>query len=58
MKIVLRSELFKRYGTASLPVLKHTTTLFALTGHYILSWEWRVIVDQVQTSYHSRPTVQ
>ena len=27
--------------------LKHTTTLFALSDHYILSREWRVIVDQV-----------
>ena len=26
--------------------LKHTTTLFSLTEHYILSQEWRVIVDQ------------
>ena len=30
--------------------LKHTTTLFALSSdHYILSREWRVVVDQVQT---------
>ena len=35
--------------------LKHTTTLFALFDHYILSREWRVIVDQVQTNYHGRP---
>ena len=27
--------------------LKHTTTLFSLSVHYILSREWRVIVDQV-----------
>ena len=33
-------------------VLKHTTTLFALFSHYILSQEWRVIVGQVQTNYH------
>ena len=32
--------------------IKHTTTLFSLSDHYILSREWRVIVDQVQTSYH------
>ena len=31
--------------------LKHTTTLFSLCDHYILSREWRVIVDLVQTSY-------
>ena len=28
--------------------LKHTTTLFALFDHCILSREWRVIVDKVQ----------
>ena len=38
-------------------VLKRTTTLFALSDHYILSREWRVIVDQVQTNYHGRPMV-
>ena len=27
--------------------LKHTTKLFALSDHYTLSREWRVIVDQV-----------
>ena len=37
--------------------LKHTTTLFSLSDHYILSREWRVIVDQVQINYHGRPTV-
>ena len=37
--------------------LKHTTTSFALTDHYILSREWRVIVDQVQTNYHGGPMV-
>ena len=31
-------------------VLKHTTTLFSLSDHYILSQEWRVIVDQVQNN--------
>ena len=35
--------------------LKHTATLFALSDHYILSREWRVIVDQVQTNYQCRP---
>ena len=39
------------------PLLKHTTTLFSLSDHYILSREWRVIVDQVQTNYHGRPVV-
>ena len=28
-------------------LLKHTTTLFSLSYHDILSQEWRVIVDQV-----------
>ena len=32
--------------------LKHTTLLFSLFDHYILS---RVIVDQVQTNHHGRP---
>ena len=27
--------------------LTHTTTLFSLSDHDILSWEWRVIVDKV-----------
>ena len=35
--------------------LKHTTTTLSLFGHDILSREWRVIVDQVQTNYHGRP---
>ena len=35
--------------------LKHTTTLFSLSDHYILSREWRVIVDQEHTNYHGRP---
>ena len=38
-------------------ILKHTTTLFSLSDHYILSREWRVIVHQVQTNYHGRPMV-
>ena len=33
-------------------LLKHTTILFSLSGNYILSWEWRVIADQVQTNYY------
>ena len=37
--------------------LKHTTTLVCLSSHDILSREWRVIVDQVQTNYHGRPVV-
>ena len=37
--------------------LKHNTTLFSLSDHYILSREWRVIVDQLQTNYHGRPMV-
>ena len=36
-------------------VLKHTTTLYSLSEHYILSREWRVIDDQVHTNYHGRP---
>ena len=32
-------------------ILKHTTKLFALSDHYILSREWRVIVDQIQNKY-------
>ena len=35
--------------------LKHSTTLFSLSDHYILSREWSVIVDQLQTNYHGRP---
>ena len=38
--------------------LKHTTSLFSLSEHYILSREWSVIVDLVQISYHVRPMVQ
>ena len=38
-------------------VLKHTTTFFSLSDHYILSREWRVIVDLVQTNYHGRPMI-
>ena len=37
--------------------LKHTTTLFSLSDHYILSREWWVIVDQLHTNYHGRPMV-
>ena len=43
--------------TAISLVLKHTTTLFALSEHYILSREWGVIVDRVQTNYPGRPMV-
>ena len=32
--------------------LKHTTTLSFLSDHDIISREWRVFVDQVQTNYH------
>ena len=39
------------------PILKHTTTLISLSDHYILSREWRVIVDTLQTDYHGRPMV-
>ena len=35
----------------------HTTTLFSLSDHDILCWEWRVIVHQVQTNYHGRPMI-
>ena len=45
------------YKTGHPPNLKHTTTLFSLYDHYILSREWRVIVDLVQTDYHGRPMV-
>ena len=30
------------------PPLKHTTTLFSLSDHDILSRKWRVIVDQMK----------
>ena len=36
------------------PELKHTTTLFALFDHDILSWEGRVVVDQIHINYHGR----
>ena len=36
--------------------LKHTTTLFSLSHHDILSREWKVIAHQVQTNYHGRPS--
>ena len=39
----------------SVKQLKHTTTLFNLSDHYILSRKWKVFVDQVQTNYHGRP---
>ena len=37
--------------------LKHTTTLFLLPDHYILSREWRVIVDRVQSDPNGKPMV-
>ena len=40
--------------------LKHTTTLFSLSDHDILSREWRIIVNQLsslQTSYHGMTMV-
>ena len=43
-----------QHETAFGAALKHTTTLFSLSDHDILSREWRVIVDQVQTNYDSR----
>ena len=42
-----------QYKLAVSNYLKHTTTLFSLFDHYILSREWRVIVDQEQAiNYH------
>ena len=38
-------------------MFKHTTTLFSLSDHYILSREWRAIVEQVQNNYHGGPMV-
>ena len=35
--------------------LKHTTTLFFLSDHDILSREWRVVVDQERNNQHGRP---
>ena len=37
--------------------LKHTTTLFALSDHYILSREWRVIVDQLHGRTYNQSSV-
>ena len=37
--------------------LKHTTTLFSLSDHYILSRELRIFVDKVLTNYYGRPMV-
>ena len=36
-------------------VLKHTSMLFSLSDHHILSREWRVIVDQEQANYYGWP---
>ena len=44
-------ELFTYPSRVPKPKLIHTTTLFSLSEHYILSREWIVIVDQVQTNY-------
>ena len=41
-----------RTSTICQAIFKHTTTLFSLSDHYILSREWEVIVDLVQTNYH------
>ena len=30
----------------------YSTTLFSLSDDHILSREWRVVFDQVQTNYH------
>ena len=38
-------------------IVDHTTALFSLSDHYILSRVWRVIADQVQTNYHGRVMV-
>ena len=38
-------------------VFKHTTTLFALSDHYVLSREWRVFVEQVQVWCYNQPGV-
>ena len=48
---IVKSSIANQFLLPSLR-LKHTTTLFSLSDHYILSREWRVIVDQVQTNYH------
>ena len=42
------------YAAPAVKGLKHTTTLFALSDHNILSRESRVIVDPIQTNYHGR----
>ena len=47
----------KMYEIWSNVYLKHTTTLLSLSDYYILSREWRVIVDLVQTNYCDRPFV-
>ena len=41
-----RLRIVRYYG-----LLKYTSTLFSLSDHDILSREWGVIVDQVQTNY-------
>ena len=37
--------------------IKHTTTLFSLSDHDIISREWRGIVNLVLINYHGRPMV-
>ena len=44
-------------STNTLVLLKHTTTLFSLSDHYIVSREWRVTVDLEQSNYHGKPMV-
>ena len=43
------------YGMIAQRTLKHTTTLFSLSDHDILSQEWIVIVGQLQINYHGSP---
>ena len=50
-------SIFTGFASDQAVILKHSTTLFSLSDHDILSREWRVIVDQVQTSYHGRPII-
>ena len=54
---ILLTKLTSYYKTSFNQHLKHTTTLFSLSDHNILSREWSVIVHQVQINYHGRPMV-
>ena len=47
--LIYLSQMYSYYIRGDMSHLKHTTTLFSLSDHYILSREWIVIVDQVQT---------